>query len=865
MMRPDDHIPPQWPLRFFRWFCRTDVAEDIEGDLLERFELRARRHGVKKARRLLVKDVLQLFRPGMIKSFKTTQKLNTYDMFKHNLTLSFRNFRRHPLNFAINLTGLTAGLVCTLFIYLWVNDELSIDRYHENKDRLFQVMSNHETNDGIMTWKGVPGLLLEEIQVQVPEAEYAVATTDPHEYSLKYGQTSFKAIGRFASQDYLKAFSFPLASGNPEEALTDPSGIVISKSLAQKLFGNDNAVGKTLEWFFWERKEKFKVSAVMEDVPDNSSEHFEFLLNWDFYHDELINFKSWGNYYGRVMVVLHDAEQQATAAEKIHAIFAENNNADNDQVKLFLTSYDDRYLYDKYENGVITGGKIENVKLFALVGLFILLIACINFVNLSTAKAGLRAKETGVKKSLGASRLSLIAQFITESVVLSTISMFLALGIVYLLLPSFNMLAQKSLLLNLMSLLGIVLIPFMILLGLAAGLYPALHLSGFDAVRSLKGRLPERAGNLLGRKALVVVQFAISTVLITAVVIVYQQMEYIKNTHLGYDRDNLVYFEREGNLLKEDQAFIDALKNIPGVENASRSGFMIGGANATGGVDWEGKPEGMNVRFWELRADVGMLEMMGIELAEGRHFSHDFATESAAVIVNETAVKIMGFEDPVGKTIQHYSGDKRIVGVVKDFNLVSLHSPVEPTIFRFEPERTVFIMAKLGKGGEAETLRKIDELYASFNPDYTFKPIFMDQDYMAQYAAEERLGTLSRYFALFAIIISCLGLFGLASFMTERRTKEIGIRKVLGSRVSGIVYLLTIDFSKTVLLAILIGTPISYYLTQNWLESFAYKIDLNILYFAGGGFLAIGLAWLTVGLQTLKAARANPAISLRNE
>jgi len=786
-------------------------------------------------------------------------------MFKHNLTLSLRNFRRYPSNFAINLVGLTAGLVCTLFIFLWVNDELSVDGYHENKDNLFQVMSNHKNGDEVLTWRGVPGLLLEEIQATVPEAKLTVATTDPHEYSLKYGETAFKAMGRFASNDYFKAFSFPLAAGNIETALADKSNIVISESMATKLFGDANPIGETLEWFFWDRKELFTVSAVMEDVPDNSLEQFDIVMTWDFYHDDLINFKGWGNFYGRVMVVLNEPGQQVTAGEKINAIFHENNDIPEDQIKLWLTNYTDRYLYSKYENGVVAGGRIENVKLFALVGAFILLIAIINFVNLSTAKAGLRAKETGVKKSLGATRSSLIVQFITESVVLSSIAMTLALITVYLLLNPFNTLAEKSLELDLMSNLGLFVIPFVLALGLAAGLYPALHLSRFDAIRALKGKLPERAGNLLGRKSLVVLQFAISTVLITGVVIVYQQMNFIKNTNVGFDRSNIVYFEREGNLLKEDQPFIDAVKNIPGVENASRSGFVVGGSNATAGVDWEGKPADLNVRFWELKADVGMLEMMNIEMVEGRHFSKDFVTDSTAIIVNEAAIKVMGFEDPLGKTIDHYTGKKHIIGVVKDFNLISMHTQVEPTIFQFEPERTLFIMAKLNKGAEAETLRKIDELYSDFNPNYTFSPIFLEQDYMAQYAAEERMGTLSKYFALFAIIISCLGLFGLASFMAERKTKEIGIRKVLGSRTSSIVYLLTADFTKTVLVAIVIGVPVSYFLSQNWLEGFAYKIDLSLWYFVGVGILAIGLAWLTVSIQTLKAARANPAKSLRTE
>ncbi len=338
-MSSNRHMTPyQWPIRFFRWFCRADVVEDIEGDLLERFEVRSERQGHKKAQRLLIKDVLQLFRPGMIKFFNNKQKLNYYDMFKHNITLSFRNFRRHPGNFAINMVGLTAGLICTLLIYLWVSDELSVDKYHENKDNLFQIMSNMENGDEIYTWRGVPGVLLEEIQATVPEAKMTVATTDPHEYALKYEETSFKALGRFASPDYFKMFSFPLVAGNPETALSDKANVVISESMAEKLFGSENPIGKTLDWFFWDFHEQFVVSAVMEDIPNNSSEHFEFVLSWDYYHNDLITYKVWGNFYGRLMVILNDPDQQYAAGEKIDAIFEQNNENDKDRINLFLTN-----------------------------------------------------------------------------------------------------------------------------------------------------------------------------------------------------------------------------------------------------------------------------------------------------------------------------------------------------------------------------------------------------------------------------------------------------------------------------------------------------------------------------------------------
>jgi putative ABC transport system permease protein len=852
--------PPKWPLRFFHWFCHPDYVEDIEGDLLERFE--KRKEIGKSAQWFFAIDVLRLFRPEIIKSVFDGQKFNHYAMFKHNLIITLRSFKRQKSTLLINLIGLSTGLACVLFIYLWVHDELSIDKYHVNDQYLYQLQTNHHDASGTNTWRGVPGLIYDEIKATVPEVDIAVAATDVHEYTLSTDQNSFKVNGRFASEEFFDAFSFELLSGDKATVLSDQSNIVISESFAKRLFNTTDAIGKSIEFHFWGRTKPVKVAGILKDIPSNSSENFDFIMSWDYYHDELISYKNWGNYYGRAMVVINENADLKTVEAKIDKILKDHQESDN--VDVILTKYSNMYLYNNYENGVQAGGRIEYVHLFSIVAIFILLIACINFINLSTANASQKTKEIGVKKSMGAPRSSLMNQFFTESVLLSCISLVLAIGMVFLLLPQFNFLAQKELVLNFdLPMIGSM-VSIILIVGILAGSYPAIYLSGMNVLDVLKSRAL-KSGHSWGRKSLVIIQFSISIVLIVATFLIQQQMKFVQTKNLGYDRDNLLYFEREGKLLESHDAFIDEIQKISGVDKAVASGFMVGGGNSTGGVSWDGKTDEDQVQFWETKSGYGLIETLGIELLQGRGFSKEFGLDTASVIFNVTAISAMGLTDPIGKTVWHYTGNKKIIGVVKDFNLISLHTKVEPALFLFNPEETHFIMAKLQKGKELETIANIESVFQSFNPGYPFEPKFVDQDYLALYNSEKRVASLSGYFAGLAVLISCLGLFGLATFTTARRVKEIGIRKVLGSSVGNIVYLLTIDFSKMVFIAILIALPISYLIGSSWLDNFAYSISLEWWFFVGAGILALIVAWLTVSIQTLKAARANPVDSLMDE
>ncbi|MEO9482769.1 MAG: ABC transporter permease [Ekhidna sp.] len=855
--------PPSIPHKFFQWYCKPSLQETILGDLEEQFEEDLESIGLKRARRRFAWTVLRFFRKGIIKPLHGGGKLNYLGMFKHNLLITFRGFKRHKTVFGINLIGLITSLTCVIFSAIWVNDELQKDRFHDDSGRLFQVYSRFDNTDGITVWQGVTGLLDTEIEAQIPQVNLSTVSTDVHEYSLSIDNKRFKAQGRFGDKDYLDIFNYPLLKGQ-KAALADPSNILITSTLAKRMFGAEDAVGKSITWHFWNSEKTFKVAGILEDPTSATSDPFEFILSWKFYHDELINFKQWGNYYGRVVIKLDELSKKELVEKKINEIFQSNNA--NEQVELFLANYSDQYLYGNYENGQQAGGRIDYVYLAIVVAAFILLIACINFVNLSTAFASLKVKEIGVKKTFGASKSQLAIQFFLESILLSALSICIALVLVIFLLEPFNQITGKELVFVLdWKFLGLILL-FIPSIGLIAGLFPAIYLSGLEVISALKGKSSE-SGGAWSRKILVFVQFTLSIILIVGTLIVSQQVDYALNKNLGYDRDNLLYFLREGQILERSDTFMAELRNTPGVKLVSQSGFSVapGLQNRTSGISWDGKGEDQQVQFWENNGDAKSAEIIGLELVEGRFFNDQLNTEESSIIFNETAIHTMGLQDPIGKTVEHYSGKKTIVGVVKDFTTESLHNPIEPAMFHYRPERAHYILAKIEKGKELQTVSEIESVYKKFNPNYPFDAKFVDQDYQAMYDSEMRVAKLSRLFSGLAILISCLGLFGLTIFQVQRRVKEIGIKKVLGAESWKLALSMTYEFTKSVLISLLVALPVSYYLGEKWLEGFSYSIELKWWFFVLAGFLALIIAWLTVSSQTWKAAIANPVESLKDE
>lgn len=856
--------PPQLFIRFLKWYCKGHLLESILGDLEEQFDEDHEAKGLMLAKSRFVWNVIRFCRPGIIKSLGGTQKLNYYGMFKHILQITLRGFKRHKTVFSINLVGLIASLTCVLFSAIWINDELKKDRFHDESEKLFQVYTKFHSSDGTSVWRGVTGLLEKEIENQIPQASMAAVSTDVHEYTLSVENKGVKKYGRFADADYLRLLNYPLLEGNVS-ALEDPSNILITESMAKQLFGDKEAMGQSINWHFWSGEKTFQVAGILKDVTPESSESFEFILPWTFYHDELITYKGWGNFYGRVLVKLVEVPQQKQVESQINEIFQANQ--ENENVELFLTNFSDQYLYGNYQDGVQAGGRIDYVKLTAVVALFILIIACINFINLSTAFSSLKKKEIGVKKTFGASKNSLAFQFFFESILMACIALCIAIGIVFLLIEPFNQLTGKQLMVPIEpSYLGFafLFIPF---IGLIAGLYPAIYLSNLGAISALKAKLTPRRGGGYGRQVLVLVQFSLSIILIVGTLVVRQQMEYALNKNLGYDRDNLVYFLREGKLLTEDKAFAAELESLPEIREVSRSSFSVGPdmQNRTGGVNWEGKGEDEQVQFWENNGDAKSIDILNLELVAGRSFDDQLHSEENSVIFNETAIRLMGMENPIGQEVEHYTGKKKIIGVVKDFTTESLHNPMEPAMFFYRPERAHYVLVKLSEESELQALEKLESIYKKFNPNYPFEPKFIDQDYQAMYDADMRVSSLSKLFSGLAILISCMGLFGLTIFQIQRKMKEIGIKKVLGCSSSKLAFSMTYNFTKTVLLALIIALPISYFLSQKWLENFADSTQLSWGMLLMSAVFAILISWVTVGSQTVKAANSNPIDALRDE
>jgi putative ABC transport system permease protein len=787
-------------------------------------------------------------------------------MFRHNLLLTYRNFIRSRTTFLINLVGLSVGLASTLLIYLWVLDEWRVDRYHEKDARLFQVMVNIERPAGIETTPHTPGLTARTLAVEIPEIEETVGVIEvPSQVKglLSFDTRSVRARQCFTSDEYFDILSVPLLHVVRNGLLTEKNNIVLSDVVAANLFGAaDAALGKDVDWNGGQFTGTYRVTGIFEHLPENSTVQFDAMFSFDLYMEKNPDWLSWSNRSPLVYVLLKEGVSAEHINQKLSGFLMSKDAASAST--LFLRKYSDQYLYNTYENGVQAGGRIAYVKLFSIVALFILAIACINFMNLSTARASRRIKEIGVRKTMGSGRKVLVYQYLGESLIMAFMALLLAVLMVDLALPQFNTITGKHLTINFDGQVVFVFFGVTLLTGLFSGSYPALYLSGFNPAFVLQGKLQRTAGEMWTRKGLVVFQFVISVTLIVLAVVVWRQLEFIQSKNLGYKRENLIYFRNEGPLRKDLQSFLTEVQRIPGVVDASDLSFNLTGEHAsTYAVRWEGKTPEDSVSFVNLESDFNVFEILGLRLKDGRSFNREAGDERANIIINETAAAIMGFDDPIGKTVRIWDREKRIIGVVKDFHFESLYERVKPCFIQCLPNRNS-VLIKF-EGAPQQVLAGISNLYKQFNEGFPFEYRFMDDDYQKLYVAEQRVASLSRYFTVIAILISCLGLFALAAFSAERRQKEIGIRKVLGSSEAGIVFLLAGDFTRIVFVAIVIALPLSYFVARQWLDSFAFRVSIAWWYFIGAGAAALLVAWLTVGTQAIRAAMVNPVKCLRDE
>lgn len=786
------------------------------------------------------------------------------NMLRHNLLLTFRSFKRSKAIFIINLIGLTSGLACTLLIYLWVKDELSVDQFFPEKDRLCYAWEHRIKADGIWTSPSTSVPTASEMAADFPEVEYSCTATRYQSAVLSVNDKVMKVQGNYAGKDFFNIFKYPIVDGTNN--LNSKRSILISESLAQKLFNTSRGlIGKTV---LRDQHDEFIITGIFKDLPSSASVRFEFVIPFEEWLDRNAWANGWGNTGSATYVLLRHGTDIDQFNKKLVNYINLKTNSESKHRTIFLQKYSDIYLHGTYENGKLTGGRISYVKLFSIIAIFILVIACINFMNLSTAKASRRTKEIGIKKAVGASRTSLARQYLGESILTSILSLAGAILIVDLFLGKFNIITGKELSLHFTPSFTLTLLAIGMGAGLLAGSYPALYMSGFKSVNVLKGITGSTTAEVWVRKGLVGFQFALSVILIVSVIIVYKQLDFIQSKNLGFKKDNLLYFYREGALQDDSkiESLLSELKNLPGVINASRTSHDMSGHNSgTSGIIWPGKDPDDRTEFENMAVDFGMMEMLGIELDSGRHFDNRTMIDTSSLIINEAGLKLMGIKNPIGAHVTFWGTDMEIIGICKNFHYESLHENYKPVLFRYSPQSARMIMVKIEGSNTEQTIASIKNIYQKFNPGFPFDYKFLDETFQRLYRAEERVGILSRYFAALAVIISCLGLFALSSFTAERRLKEIGIRKVLGSSEFGIVYLLSLDFTKVVLMAIVVALPISYLLVRSWLEGFAFKTPLELWYFLAAGIASLMIAWLTVGIQAHRAARVNPSKCLKED
>jgi len=785
-------------------------------------------------------------------------------LIKNYLKIALRNIKKHTWYSIINIAGLAIGMTCCILILLWVQDELSYDRFHENASDIYRVIQDINFADHSTTWTITQGPLGPSLKKDFPEIINATRITG-RGFRLTYNDRSFDEVLGMADSSIFEMFTFPLIKGNPATALADPNSIVLTEEMAEKYFGEENPIGKTIQA---DNEYDFLVSGVLKKIPDNSHLQFDFIIPFIFGRELNYTVDRWGNSQFRTYVQIQKGIPPQEVIQKISGYLYEKPTIEKD-ARLNLQPLTRIHLHSNYEFDS-AHGDITYVALFSLVAFFILFIACSNFMNLATARSGNRAKEVGMRKVAGAHRSSIIKQFFGESILLAFIALFFSLIIVKLLLPAFNNLAAKELSLNISGNLLDLLILFGIALltGIISGSYPAIFLSSFQPVKVLKGSLRSGQKGSVFRKILVVTQFSLTILLIICTGIVYNQLNYLRNMKLGYDKEHMIYMGMRGDM----RTNFDTLKNELLI-NSNISGVTASSNVPTYGYTfsnslwrWEGQNPDEEILMRAVFIDYDYFKTFGMEIAEGRSYSKEFSTDTTeAIIVNEAAVKAMRMKSPLGKRLSINEQNFQIIGVVKNYNFRSLRQGIDPLILLFEPQASRVLFAKLKSENISQTIGYIEKIREKFAPGYPSNYHFLDEALDDLYRSEERVGMIFRYFSVLAIFISCLGLFGLASFMAEQRTKEIGIRKVLGATVSNIVLLLTKEFTKWILVANIIVWPLAYYAANKWLQGFAFRTTIGLWIFILAAAMVLFIALLTVSYQSFKAATANPIDTLKYE
>jgi ABC-type antimicrobial peptide transport system permease subunit len=771
-------------------------------------------------------------------------------MIKDYFKVAFRQLKKNKGFSFLNILGLSIGMACAMLILLWVSDEFGYNRFHKNYSRLYQVMENQTYDGKTFTFGALPGKFGPAVKEDLPEIEYSARADWGQRMLFSLGDKSIFERGYFTDPDFLKIFSFKILKGDTAGLFTDPTSIVITDKMAERFFEKGDALGKTLKI---NNDKPYTIKAIVKDPPFSSTLKFSWLASFKIYEDRNQWLQNWGNNGIQTFITLKKEADPVQVDKKLHDYIHSKDTS--------ATA--------KFEEGKQAGGRIELINIFTLIGILIIVIACINFMNLATARSEQRAREVGVRKAIGAGRGMLIRQFFSESVLMAFFAMIIAALIIWLVLPLFNTIVEKQLSFDPSNPLIWGGLPLMALIcGLLAGIYPSLYLSSFNPVAVFKGlRIGKNSGIVYVRKILVVVQFVISIVLIISTIIIYKQINHVKGRQLGYNKDNVLYTALRGDMTAHFPAIYNDLIATGVVENAAVSNNQVLNVGSSGGgFEWQGKNPKSELLVSMEWVSPQYISALGMQLKSGRNFYNDISSDSDNVIINETFAKIIGKENPVGDILRRDKDQLTIVGVVKDYVFNDMYKNPDPLIIFCDTSNVNQLAIRIKAGQDiTKAVSKIEAVIKTNNPAYPFEYRFLDDDFNNLFKSESLMGKLSKIFAFLAILISCLGLFGLAAYTAERRTKEIGIRKVLGATISNVIALLSKDFLLLVAIASFIAFPVAWWLMYKFLQGFAYRISIHWWVFAIAGILAVIIALFTVSFQAIKAAIANPVKSLRTE
>jgi putative ABC transport system permease protein len=785
-------------------------------------------------------------------------------MIKNYIKIARRNLFRNKGFSLTNILGLSIGMTCTMLILLWVRDEMNYNKFHTNYNNIYQVIANRDFKNQMFTDRSMVLPLASSLEATYPQIKYAVVTTYNQDHILTSGNRKLTKNGLTVGDHFFNMFSWKVLKGNPAASALDPSSIVITESTAKALFGNEDPMNKMLRM---DNENNLKVTAVLADLPGNSSIKFDFINSFDYSSDQVKrSMNQWTNSSWQVYVQPQPGASLTQLTKNINTLKSQHDPGDKIS-SYFIFPMNKWRLYNDFKDGKSVGGMIDYVRLFSIIALIILLIACVNFMNLSTARSEKRAKEVGIRKTLGSEKWQLVSQFFMESMILAIISFIISIFAVYLLLPAFNLLVDKKLTLDIFQpLFWAASIAIVLFTGIIAGSYPALYLSSFNPVKTLKGTYLAGRNAAIPRHVLVVAQFVISILLISATIIVYRQIQYVKSRNIGYNPNNLIMIASSPDIDKNYTALKNDLLKTGLIQAVNRSGTSITQTQwRSGPPDWDGKPKDAAIIFSCLSTDVDLIKTMGIPLREGKDFSGT-PIDSSSVILNKSAVEIMKIKNPLGMELRYSDRKYHVIGITENVVMESPYEPVAPTMIFYNSSYSVVVNVRLKEGvPPKKALASMQGIFDKYNPAFPFDYGFVDKEYGKKFLTEALISKITNIFAGLAIFICCIGLAGLASFTIEKRIREIGIRKVLGSSVQQILMLISGQFLKLALIAFIIAVPLTWWLMNNWLANYEYRIAISIWLFVSVGIGILLLTLVVVSLNTLRAAMSNPTLNLRSE